>query len=119
MKGAHAAPPHPEAGDPGHEPRERSLWADLFSLGFVFPIAILLGLFGGRWIGGWFGHKAAGQWIGLAWGIAAAFWELFKVSRKMDRFDAEATKEAQAAEAARAKAPLPMDDDGGPGDGRP
>ena len=102
------------------DPRERSLWADLFSLGFVFPIAILLGLFGGRWIGGWFGHRAAGQWIGLAWGIAAAFWELFKVSRKMDRFDAEAAKSAEAAEAARARAPLPADEEEeGPFDGKP
>ena len=84
-------------------PRERSLWADLMAVGMVFPIAILAGLFAGRWIGGRFGHRELGQWLGLAWGVAAAFWELFKTSQKLDRFSAA---EAREAEAAKLKAPL-------------
>lgn len=88
------------------DPKERSLWAELLALGMVFPIAIVAGLFLGRWIGGKFGHGELGQWIGLAWGVAAGFWELFKTSQKLDRFEAASQKEAQEAEAARKNAPL-------------
>jgi hypothetical protein len=88
------------------DPRERSLWADLMSIGMVFPIAIVAGLFAGRWIGGWFGHRELGQWLGLAWGVAAAFWELFKTSQKLDRFDAAEAKDLRDAEAAKREAPM-------------
>jgi hypothetical protein len=69
------------------DPGERALWGDLLSLGMVFPIAILLGLLLGRWLGGLLGHRIAGQWLGLAWGVAAAFLELFKTARRLDRMD--------------------------------
>ena len=72
-----------EGGDPG----ERALWADLMSLGLTFPLCIALGFFLGRWIGGVAGHPAQGQWFGLAWGISAAFWELYKVHRRMSKRD--------------------------------
>ncbi len=68
-------------------PKERALWADLMSLGLVFPIAIVLGFFLGRWIGGLLGHPEAGQWIGLVWGVAAGFWELYKVNRRANALD--------------------------------
>jgi F0F1-type ATP synthase assembly protein I len=68
-------------------PHERAVWADLMSLGMVFPIAILLGIFIGRWIGGYFGHRQVGLWIGLTWGVATGFWELYKVTKKLDRMD--------------------------------
>ncbi len=68
-------------------PRERALWADLMSLGFVFPIAIVLGFFLGRWIGGLFGHPEPGQWIGLVWGVATGFWELYKVTMRANALD--------------------------------
>ena len=88
------------------DPRERSLWGDLMSLGMVFPIAIFLGLFGGRWIGAKAGHPEPGQWIGLALGIGAAIWELYKTTVKLDRFDAEELRAAKAAEEAKRKAPM-------------
>ena len=94
-------------------PRERSLWGDLMSLGMVFPIAIFLGLFGGRWVGGKAGHPDLGQWIGLGLGIGAAFWELYKTTVKLDRFDAEELRAAKEAEEARRNAPL----GGDPSDG--
>lgn len=71
------------------DPGERALWGDLMSLGLTFPLCIALGFFLGRWIGGWFGRPTVGQWAGLAWGICAAFWELYKVNRRMTRRDAE------------------------------
>lgn len=95
------------------DPRERSLWADLLALGMVFPIAIVAGLFLGRWIGGKFGHRDLGQWIGLAWGVAAGFWELFKTSQKLDRFEAASAKEAGEADTARREAPLPTSGEDG------
>ena len=69
------------------DPGERALWGDLLSLGFTFPICIALGFFLGRWAGGSLGHPALGQWVGLGWGIFAAFWELYKVNRRMARRD--------------------------------
>jgi hypothetical protein len=71
----------------GADPGERAVWGDLMSLGFSFPLCIVLGFFLGRWIGGWFGHPVPGQWVGLVWGISAAFWELYKVNRRMARRD--------------------------------
>jgi F0F1-type ATP synthase assembly protein I len=71
----------------GTDAKEKSLWGDLISLGLVFPIAIVLGYFIGQWVGGRFGHPDAGRIIGLAWGILAAFWELFKVTKKLEKYD--------------------------------
>ncbi len=96
----------------GADARERALWGDLISLGTVFPIAIALGFFLGRWIGGKAGHPAAGQWVGLVWGIATAFWELIKTTKRMDRYDAARAKEAAEKEAEERQRPL-----GGGGDG--
>nr|WP_320133145.1 AtpZ/AtpI family protein [uncultured Holophaga sp.] len=64
------------------------MWGDLLSLGMVFPLCIVLGYFAGRWAGGKLGYPTAGMWVGLVWGIAAAFWELYKVTKKLDRMDA-------------------------------
>ncbi len=68
-------------------PQERALWGELMSLGMVFPIAIVLGYFLGRWIGGLVGHPKPGQYIGLALGVATGFWELYKVTLRLDRMD--------------------------------
>ena len=70
------------------DPKERSLWGDLLALGLVFPVAIVLGFLIGRWIGGRFGRPELGQWIGLGWGILTAFYELYKVTRRMAILDA-------------------------------
>ena len=69
------------------DPQERALWGELTSLGMVFPIAILMGFFLGRWIGRGLGHAEGGQWIGMVLGIATGFWELYKVTRRLDRLN--------------------------------
>jgi len=69
------------------DPRERSLWGDLISFGMVFPIAIVLGWYIGQWIGGMFGHPKPGRLIGLGFGIISGFWELFKVAKRLEKFD--------------------------------
>ena len=68
-------------------PQERALWGELMSIGMVFPIAIVLGFFLGRWIGGLWGHSKPGQWIGMILGIATGFWELYKVTLRLDQLD--------------------------------
>ena len=91
---------------PDADPKERALWGDLMSMGLVFPVAIVLGFFAGRWIGGLVGHPEGGQWIGLIWGIAAGFWELYKVTQRMNAMDAPPPEG-------------PKDQDPGDGDGKP
>lgn len=73
--------------DKGVDPRERALWGDLMGLGMVFPIAIALGFFAGRWAGTKLGHPRVGMGIGLAWGVATGFWELYKTTVRLDRYD--------------------------------
>lgn len=70
-------------------PRERALWGDLMALGMVFPIAIVLGFFAGRWLGGLVGFPRAGMLVGLVWGIATGFWELYKVTVRLNRMDGD------------------------------
>jgi hypothetical protein len=74
-------------------PGERAVWGDLMSLGMVFPIAITLGYFVGRWVGGLLGHPRAGMVVGLVWGVAAGFWELYKTTVRLERLDAEEARE--------------------------
>ena len=79
--------------DKGVDPRERALWGDLMGLGMVFPIAIALGFVLGRWVGGLLGHPKAGMGIGLAWGVATGFWELYKTTQRLDKYDEAEKKE--------------------------
>ena len=79
----------------GADPGERALWGDLMSMGLTFPLCITLGFFLGRWVGGWFGRPVVGQWVGLVWGISAAFWELYKVNQRMTRRDEAELKRSQ------------------------
>ena len=71
----------------GADARERSLWGDLMALGMVFPVAIVLGYYVGKWVGGMLGHPEPGGLIGLGWGILTGFWELFKVTKRLDKYD--------------------------------
>jgi len=71
----------------GADTKERSLWGDLVSLGMVFPLAIVIGWYLGQWIGGMFGRPVAGRLIGLALGILSGFWELFKVTKRLEKYD--------------------------------
>jgi len=54
-------------------------------IGFVFPLAMVVGFLAGRWIGGWLGYPGAGSGVGLVVGIGAAFYNLYGVVRRMDR----------------------------------
>ncbi|MEM6706603.1 MAG: AtpZ/AtpI family protein, partial [Acidobacteriota bacterium] len=70
--------------------REVKEMADVSTIGTVFPMAILIGLFGGQAIGGWFGARSAGALIGLGIGIAAGFYNVYKVIKVAERREREA-----------------------------
>lgn len=63
------------------------MWGDLMAMGMVFPIAIALGFFLGRWLGGLLGYPRVGMAVGLVWGVASGFWELYKVTVRLNRMD--------------------------------
>ena len=67
--------------------RERVIWGDIMALGMVFPIAITLGFFLGRWAGRLLGHPKIGITLGLVWGIAAGFFELYRVAVQLNILD--------------------------------
>jgi len=70
------------------DPKERAVWGDLMAMGMVFPIAIALGFFIGRWAGRVTGYPRTGVLLGLFWGMAAGFWELYKTTLRLNRMDA-------------------------------
>lgn len=55
------------------------------SLAFVMPAAMLVGFFGGRWIGSWLGGPGIGSGIGLVLGTGAAFLSLYHSLRRLER----------------------------------
>ena len=78
--------------------RARFRVLDLSAVGLAFPIALLLGYFGGRLIGGWLGNPQVGAMIGVLVGIAGGFYNLFKmVSRLAPRTVAAAARRPRRA----------------------
>ncbi len=92
-------------------PKERAIWGDLMAMGMVFPIAIALGFFVGRWVGGLLGVPRVGMVVGLVWGVATGFWELYKVTVRLNRWD-----QAEQGKDGRPKGDGPEED--GPGKDR-
>ena len=55
---------------------------DLGTIGITLVLAIVIGFFAGRWIGGKLGNPTVGSIIGFLFGTAAGFVEMFRaVSR--------------------------------------
>jgi hypothetical protein len=83
---------------------------DLSAVGLAFPIALLIGYFGGRTIGGWLGNAQLGSLIGALLGIAGGFYNLFKmVSRLAPPSGGSATPGAAAGGKIEAEAAEPDD----------
>jgi hypothetical protein len=98
-----AAARDPEAEAPQEAQRlERLRVLDLSAVGLAFPIALMLGYFGGRAIGGWLGSAQLGGLIGALVGIVGGFYNLFKMVSRLAprRTAASATGSAGAAGAA-------------------
>lgn len=70
---------------------------DLSTTGMVFPIAMLIGYFGGGVIGGWFGNEQMGSWIGLGLGLVSGFYNLFKIAMVLQRREEQASAQREEA----------------------
>ena len=58
---------------------------DLASIGITLALAICIGYFGGKWIGGILGNAAVGSYIGFGIGVAAGFMEMFRSVARWNR----------------------------------
>ncbi len=72
---------------------------DLASIGITLVLAIVIGFFGGKWIGGKLGNADIGSYIGFAIGTAAGFIEMFRSvarwNRQMERMEKQRREETQ------------------------
>ncbi len=72
---------------------------DLASIGITLALAIVIGYFGGKWIGGKLGSEDIGSYIGFAIGTAAGFLEMFRSvarwNRQMERMEKQRREAAQ------------------------
>ncbi len=75
---------------------------DLASIGITLALAIVIGYFGGKWIGGKLGNADIGSYIGFALGTAAGFIEMFRSvarwNRQMERMEKKRRDAAQQAQ---------------------
>lgn len=81
-----------EGRDDGREERGGSSGlgtaAEYSVIGFVFPLALVVGFFVGRWVGSWLGGPTAGIVVGVLLGAAAGFWNLYSSLRRIERREA-------------------------------
>jgi|CXWL01.1.fsa_nt_gi hypothetical protein len=77
----------PERPDRERRRRDLTRMLDYSILGLVFPIAMALGFLGGRFLGGLFGSAATGGLVGGAFGVVAGFYNLYKMTVKLNRDD--------------------------------
>ena len=63
--------------------------ADLSTVGLVFPVAVVIGYFGGKTIGGWLGSEEGGALAGVLFGVVSGFYNLVKVALRLQRQDRE------------------------------
>ena len=68
------------------KPRHRAA-ADAITLGVAFPACIVAGYFLGKGADKLFGSAPWGSYVGGALGIAAGFWNLYKIAREADEED--------------------------------
>lgn len=68
---------------------------DLASIGVTLALAICIGYFGGKWIGGKLGNAAVGSFIGFGIGVAAGFMEMFRSIARWNRRLARLAKKRQ------------------------
>ena len=61
--------------------------ADAAALGLTFPACTVAGFFLGKWIDGLAGTAPTGSFVGGILGVAAGFWNVFKIAARADRDD--------------------------------
>ena len=68
---------------------------DLASIGITLALAICIGYFGGKWLGGKLGNAAVGSYIGFVIGVTAGFMEMFRSIGRWNRRLARLAKKRQ------------------------
>lgn len=89
---------HPNGPDdrpPSPWTRDVGSVGEYLQIGFVFPLALVVGFFAGRWVGEWLGGATAGAITGLLLGTAAAFYNLVQTLRRIERREAERAREPE------------------------
>lgn len=76
-------PPDPQEA----KRREYRRLLDYSVIGLVFPVAMVIGWFAGRAIGGWLGNPDLGGVIGGLFGVGAGFYNMWEIARKLARED--------------------------------
>lgn len=74
--------------------------AEYSVIGFVFPLALIVGFFAGRWVGTLLGGPTAGIVVGVVLGAAAGFWNLYSSLRRIERREAATRREERGRERA-------------------
>jgi ATP synthase protein I len=81
-----------------HQLRQAGSWLDLSIVGIQFPVAIAIGFFWGRWMDH---HLGTWPWltaIFTLFGIVAGFVNLFRITAKAERDEAERARHDDAGE---------------------
>ena len=72
---------------------------DLSTIGITLVLAIVIGFFAGRWIGGKLGNPTLGSIIGFLVGTAAGFLEMFRAvsrwNKRMQRHERTCVKNSE------------------------
>lgn len=84
-----SAPPGAEKHESRAEKRrDMRRMLDYSVIGLVFPVAMILGFLAGQWLGGLAGRDKLGGVVGGLLGIAAGFYNVYKMTVKLGRDDA-------------------------------
>ncbi|MBC8646170.1 MAG: AtpZ/AtpI family protein [Thermoanaerobaculia bacterium] len=70
----------------GKRPRYAAV-AEASTAGILFPACLVVGFVVGKWIGRVLGWGTAPAFVGAALGVAAAFWNLYRILRRAERSD--------------------------------
>lgn len=64
-----------------------SVLAEASVAGILFPACLVAGFLLGKWLGRWLGLGEAPAFVGAGLGVAAGFWNLYRILRRMERDD--------------------------------
>jgi predicted MFS family arabinose efflux permease len=70
----------------GKRPRYAAV-AEASTAGILFPAGLVAGYLLGKWVGNALGWGAAPAFVGAALGVAAGFWNLYRILRRAERND--------------------------------
>jgi hypothetical protein len=76
---------------------------DLASIGITLALAICIGYFGGKWLGGKLGNAEVGSYIGFGMGVAAGFMEMFRSIARWNRQLERQEKQRRASSSPQAR----------------